>query len=99
MRPEVISRRTVLKGVGAVLALPLLEAMQNQAGSPPSPQTPVRLAFVYAPNGKHMPDWTPTRQGADYSLPRLLEPMREFRSDMLVLSGLAQPAADQRRAA
>ena len=50
-----ISRRTVLKGLGASLALPLLEAMQGWAPGQ-APATPVRLAFVYAPNGKHMPD-------------------------------------------
>jgi hypothetical protein len=89
-----ISRRTVIRGVGTALALPLLEAMQIRASAQTTPKVPMRMAFVYAPNGKHMPDWTPTQTGAYYALPRLLEPMREFRSDMLVLSGLAQPAAD-----
>jgi Protein of unknown function (DUF1552) len=91
--PARMSRRTLLKGVGASLALPLLEAMCGQAPGQ-DPPAPMRLVFVYAPNGKHMPDWTPSTVGVDYALPSLLAPLRPFREDLLVLSGLAQPAAD-----
>ena len=59
-----ISRRTVLKGVGAAVALPLLEVMQPlEAGAPAVKAAPKRLAFLYVPNGKHMPDWTPKSEG------------------------------------
>ena len=61
-----ISRRTALRGLGVSLALPLLEAMDRQplrgAGSDRK-SPPLRLAFVYVPNGVHMPDWTPKSVG------------------------------------
>jgi hypothetical protein len=88
-----LSRRTVLRGLGACLALPLLEAMpgptQAQAARPPQ-----RLLFVYAPNGKHMADWTPATEGAGFAPPPLLEPLRAARGELLVLSGLSLRPAD-----
>ena len=53
-----ITRRTVLRGTCAAIGLPLLEAMLPRARSAEA-KPPVRLAFVYVPNGVHMPDWTP----------------------------------------
>ncbi len=85
-----ISRRTVLRGLGAALALPWLEALAPAAPGRP----PVRLAFVYVPNGVHMPDWTPTATGADYRLPWILEPLAPVKQDVLVLSGLSAHRAD-----
>jgi hypothetical protein len=83
-----ISRRTALRGMGVSVALPLLEAMlPARVAETSSP--PVRLAFVYAPNGKHMPAWTPTRLGADYDLPPTLEPLKAVKQDVMVLSGLS----------
>jgi hypothetical protein len=83
-----ISRRAALRGMGVSVALPLLEAMlPTRAAGAATP--PVRLAFVYAPSGKHMPAWTPTRLGADYDLPPTLEPLRAVKEDVLVLSGLS----------
>jgi hypothetical protein len=88
-----ISRRTALGGLGVSVALPFLEAMLPRTrGSDAAP--PRRMAFVYAPNGKHMPDWTPNTEGADFDLPPTLEPLRAVRGDVLVLSGLAQRKAD-----
>jgi hypothetical protein len=87
-----ISRRTVLRGLGTAMALPWLEAMGPAAafagGSDKKP--PLRMAFLYVPNGVHMPDWTPQAEGSDFELPKILEPLKEFKDDMLVLSGLAQ---------
>ncbi len=92
-RPIHLSRRTVLRGIGACLALPLLEAMpgpcQTRAARPPQ-----RLLFVYAPNGKHMADWTPATEGAGFALPPLLEPLQALRGELLVLSGLDLRPAD-----
>jgi hypothetical protein len=86
-----ISRRTALRGMGAALALPLLEAMSpgtGLAGSATSGKAPLRMAFVYVPNGVHMPDWTPPTVGTDFHLPRILQPLQAVKEDVLILSGL-----------
>jgi hypothetical protein len=86
-----ISRRTVLKGLGAALALPLLDAMAplSSVAAPTAREAPKRLAFLYVPNGVHMPDWTPGAIGTDYALPPLLEPLKPFKQDFVLLSNLA----------
>lgn len=88
-----VSRRTVLRGLGTVVSLPFLEAMGPRvlAATGPEPGrglSPRRLAFIYVPNGAIMEDWTPSREGADFELPRILEPLASFRDDLLVLSEL-----------
>jgi hypothetical protein len=83
-----LSRRAVLRGLGATVALPMLDAMTPAfAGS--SARRPVRLVFVYVPNGVVMADWTPKLAGREFDLPRILKPLEPFRDDVLVLSGLA----------
>ena len=93
--PARISRRTVLRGVGAAMALPWLEAMAPAAdlASGAIKAAPKRLAFLYVPNGAHMKAWTPEKVGADFELPFILEPLKPFKNDLLVLSGLAQDNA------
>ncbi|MCH2373251.1 MAG: DUF1552 domain-containing protein [Planctomycetes bacterium] len=96
-----ISRRTVLRGLGTAMALPLLESMMpiarvaraagTSAGS--SGDAPVRMAFLFAPNGKHMPDWTPNYQGTLKKLPPILEPLESFKSDIFLPSGLSLTTA------
>src|SRR5262245_9919574 len=89
-----ISRRTVLRGLGTTVALPLLEGMLPPArGAAIEAQLPVRMAFVYVPNGMHMSEWTPAREGSDFELPYILEPLACHREQLLVLSGLAQDHA------
>jgi hypothetical protein len=90
-RPASISRRTALRGLGVSIALPLLEAMRPgpvRAGTVERAGAPLRMAFVYVPNGAHMPGWTPRQTGAGFELSAILEPLREVREDILVLSGL-----------
>lgn len=95
-----LPRRTFLKGLGTLVALPLFEsvatfplaastagALAAAAGAPPR-----RMAFIYVPNGANMPDWTPAKEGAGFELPSTLEPLADFRSDFSVLSGLTQDA-------
>src|SRR5262249_17439179 len=82
-----LSRRTVLKGMGASLALPMLDAM-TPALAAASPKPPVRLAFVYVPNGIVMEDWTPKAVGREFELTRILKPLEAFRDEFFVLSGL-----------
>jgi hypothetical protein len=91
MRP--IDRRTVLRGAGIALALPWLEAMGAPRAWGARAPAPRRLVFVFAPNGFHMPDWTPASTADDFALPRLLEPLAPVRDRVLVLSGLAHDNA------
>ena len=94
-----LSRRTVLRGLGAAVALPWLEAMGPlaswAAGASPGAAAPNRLAFLYVPNGKNMADWTPKSEGAGYELPYILKPLEALKDDFLVLTGLT---ADKARA-
>jgi len=86
-----ISRRTVLRGLGATLALPYLEAMNGWTalGAPAEPKAARRIAYFYVPNGVHMQDWTPEATGAGYTMPFLLDStLSKFKDDLLVLSGL-----------
>jgi Protein of unknown function (DUF1552) len=87
-----ISRRTPLKGLGVSIALPMLEAMRpalSRAGSADRAAAPLRVAFLYVPNGVHMPNWTPRAiAGSGLELPPNLEPLRAVKDDILVLSGL-----------
>lgn len=90
-----IPRRTFLHGVGAALALPFLEVMMPRrvlAGAG-SPAVPCRMAVLYVPNGIHMRDWTPGKEGSDFDLPRTLELVKPFKDQLLVLSGLTQDKA------
>jgi Protein of unknown function (DUF1552) len=89
-----VSRRTVVKGLGTAIALPWLESLTALAAkaAPAQPAAaaaqPIRAAFLYVPNGMHMPDWTPTKTGTDFELPWTLEPLKEFKDDINVLTGL-----------
>ena len=82
-----LPRRFVLRGLGAGVALPLLDAMRPAFAAEEEP--PLRLAFTYVPNGVTMADWTPKGTGRDFDLPRILRPLEPFRDELLVLSGLA----------
>lgn len=79
-----VQRRDLLRGVGATLALPWLEAMAPAASSMPK-----RLMVVYAPSGKIMPYWTPTSAEPGFALPRTLQPLARHRQHLSVLSHLA----------
>ena len=72
------------------MALPALESLAPRALAAASAKAPVRMAFLYVPNGANMREWTPTEVGADFQLPSTLEPLRAHKNDLLVISGLAQ---------
>jgi Protein of unknown function (DUF1552) len=84
-----ITRRTMLKGLGAAVALPWLDAMVPVASAAPAAKSPLRAAFLYVPNGIHMQDWTPKGEGTLGELPYVLEPLQPFKDDLNVFSGLA----------
>jgi hypothetical protein len=92
-----ISRRAVLKGLGTTIALPMLEAMLSplSLAAQANKAAPVRMAFIYVPNGAHMADWTPAEVGSSFTLPPTLEPLAPVKDSLLVLSGLT---ADKARA-
>jgi Protein of unknown function (DUF1552) len=86
-----LSRRTVLRGLGVTVALPFLDAMRPRpliAAGSDEKKPPLRAAFLYVPNGVHMPAWTPRSLGADFELPPILGPLRPVKDDILVVSGL-----------
>ena len=84
-----ISRRTLLKGAGASLALPWLEVMQAAA----PPKLPVRLAFLYMPNGVNVNAWSPEGTGRDFKLSPTLEPLANLKDRLIVPQGLWNAAA------
>lgn len=92
-RVTTLSRRALLRGLGTAVALPWLEAMTPRARAAQI-ERPRRLAFLYVPNGIHMPDWTPQQEGAGFDLPPILKPLEPFRDDLLVLTGLTQDNAN-----
>jgi len=85
-----ISRRRLLKGAGVSLALPWLEATAATTGKA---DTPVRMAFLYVPNGANMKEWTPEAVGREYRLSKTLEPLADLKQDLLVLSNLWNEAS------
>jgi hypothetical protein len=86
---KALSRRTVLKGLGAAVSLPFLDAMVPAfAKSAFAGEAPVRLAWFYLPNGIDMRGWTPPAEGALGALPPILAPFEPVKNDLLVLSNL-----------
>src|SRR5215218_2530884 len=92
-----IHRRTFLRGVGAAMALPMLDAMAPSLASVVSAANatpaslPKRMAFVYVPNGVTMNEWTPAADVGDgLQLKRILEPLAKHKRDIAVISGLDQ---------
>ena len=86
-----LSRRTVLRGMGAALAIPFLDAMDPTRFSrfaAPKIARPNRFQTIYVPNGMAMEYWKPKGEGAAFELSPILEPLAPFRNDMLVVSGL-----------
>ena len=83
---KAIDRRTVLRGIGATVALPWLDAM----GPALKAATPTkRFGAVYVPNGIVMENWTPTAEGVDFGFTPILQPLQAFRDHLVVLTGLS----------
>jgi hypothetical protein len=83
-----ISRRTLLRGSGAALALPWLEAMTPRASASTPGKPPIRMAALYMPNGVREDMWTPTGVGPSFELSPTLQPLADFKKDLLVLTNL-----------
>ena len=86
-----LSRRGLLRGLGTVVALPVLDAMFPALGSAAKSakrMAPNRMVFVYVPNGIDMRNWRPETVGAAFDLPKILSPLAPVRDNLLVFSGL-----------
>src|SRR5690349_13846158 len=92
-----VARRTVLKGAGATVALPLLEAMIPAAtawAQTPAGKAAKRFAFVGFPHGAIMDRWSPKETGTDYKMSPILTPLEPFRKHMTIVSGLRNKPAE-----
>jgi hypothetical protein len=87
-----LARRTFLRGLGATVALPFLDAMAPAFAAAPKPVK--RLGIIYVPNGMNMLEWRPTATGAGFELPSTLQPLTPFKNRLLVLSKMSNPEAD-----
>jgi len=87
-RPIQLSRRTVLRGLGATMALPFLESMmplRTIAGS--TNGIPARMAVFYFGTGMNMRQFEPTEEGPNFALPPILKPLENYRDNMTIFSG------------
>ena len=93
-----LPRRTFLQGIGATLALPLLDAMvpaltaMRQTAAAPVP----RLGFFYVPNGIYPPAWRPTGEGTAFEMAQVMKPLEPFRNQLVPVSGLSNWEAEPR---
>jgi hypothetical protein len=85
-----LSRRSFLRGAGALISLPLLDAMVPALAwaRPAQRRPPLRLGFVYVLNGMVMANWKPATQGTNFTFTPILKPMEPYREHTLVVSGL-----------
>lgn len=88
-----LERRTFLKGIGATLALPVLDAMRPLMAQGAGGGFPVRIAMLYMPNGVRQDRWTPEGGGTRFKLSPILSPLEKHRGDLLVLTGLQNKAS------
>jgi Protein of unknown function (DUF1552) len=98
-----LSRRHFLRGVGVSMALPAFESMLPRGvaaagGSPVLPATtatgaPLRMAFVYVPNGVNQSNWFPKKEGKEFELNRTMQPLERLKGQVQVISGLDQQNA------
>src|SRR5258708_6634491 len=90
-----LPRRTFLRGIGATLALPFLDAMVPALAAAAKSAAPLRLGFIYgSPNGIIQDAFIPTTMGPNFQLSPILGPLAPVRNQLLVISGLAHRQAD-----
>jgi hypothetical protein len=91
-----LSRRTVLRGMGVTVALPLLDAMipagTALAATAAAPMP--RMGFIYFPHGAIMNRWAPKETGTSFEIPQILKPLEPYRAQMTIVSGLRNKAGE-----
>ncbi|MBC8350729.1 MAG: DUF1552 domain-containing protein [Planctomycetes bacterium] len=85
-----LPRRTFLQGLGTAMALPMLEAMTPTARASANTTAPVRMAFIFFPNGAIVPNWKPEGEGDNWQLSRTLESLTPHKEQISVFTGLTQ---------
>lgn len=94
LRHTPLSRRTILRGAGASLALPWLEAMMPaRASAAAAAAAPVRMAILYMANGTREDMWTPEGEGADYKLSPTLAPLEDLKDRLIIPTNLWNQSA------
>jgi len=95
-----LPRRTFLRGAGAALALPFLDAMAPaltaQSKSPALPRR--RLGFVYVPNGVIVDQFVPSKEGTDFEISAILKPLEPFQDQLVVISNLVRAETNSNHA-
>lgn len=90
-----IGRRTALRGMGTVVALPLLEAMASNAkAAEQAAAGKKRLQVIYTPNGMMMENWTPAESGENFAFSPILKPLEPYRANIAVFTGLSHVQAE-----
>ncbi len=84
---KALDRRTVLRGIGATMALPLLDSMVPAMRAAAAPTQ--RFGFIYVPHGSIMREWTPSQEGTNFEFSSILKPLEDFRQHLTVLSNLS----------
>jgi hypothetical protein len=96
---KTISRRTLLRGAGTAIALPLLDAMSPtrlltaSSSAAAATKAPLRMGYFFVPNGMHMPDWKPEKDGAGFDLKPILQRLANHQKSINVLTGLTLDGA------
>jgi hypothetical protein len=85
---KAIPRRTFLRGVGASLALPMLDAMLPALATPAEAKMPIRVGYTYVPNGIIRDRWMPKQAGTNYEMTDILKQWEPFRDQLLIISNL-----------
>ena len=91
-----LSRRTFLRGAGATLALPFLDAMVPALTAATPPRK--RLGFVYVPNGVIVEQFVPAKEGADFEITTILKPLEAFKDQLVVISNMVRAAPSNNHA-
>ncbi len=81
--------------MGATLALPFLEAMRPLGRAANAAKAPVRLGFLFMPNGVRQDAWTPEGEGRDFKFSRILQPLENQRADLTILTNLGNKNSNQ----
>src|SRR5262245_35167217 len=89
-----LNRRTMLRGMGAALSLPILDAMVPALSAAAATKPVMRLGFFYVPNGFYLPNFHPTAAGKDFELSPILKPMEPLRDKLVVITGLSNVVAN-----